>query len=380
MASDGGDSAYRLHNQDFLLTPALAIYPEFIRHNIETTLRLLGGHRKRWRPHVKTSKLALVMRMLVEAGMDRLKCATTLELLTACQVGAADVLLAFPATAPLARRASEIAEAYPNVRISVLVDDPLHLASLKGLRLGVFVDINPGMNRTGVPQERLDRIVSLVRSVGDMGLTFRGVHYYDGHLHGPELNDRVQRACEGYAQALRICEALGAEGFAIEEVITGGTPTFPAGLAFDGFAKAGLAHSVSPGTLVYNDATSLKQLPAEYGYKPAAVVVTRVVSHPREDVVTCDAGHKAVSADAGVPTCEVLGWPNLRPLRPSEEHLPLQVEDGSPVPKIGEVLYLLPRHICPSVNTFGHALIVKNGDVTGMERVDSRGREAPLKC
>src|SRR5256884_7118442 len=70
---------------------------------------------------------------------------------------------------------------------------------------------------------------------------------------------------------------------------------------------------------LYNDATSLAQLPARFAYQPAALVLTRLVSRPRGGVVTCDAGHKAVSADAGVPTCLVLGHRELTPLSPSEE-------------------------------------------------------------
>ena len=68
---------------------------------------------------------------------------------------------------------------------------------------------------------------------------------------------------------------------------------------------------------------SLAQLPGEHGYAPAVLVLTRVVSRPHSGIVTCDAGHKSVSADAGVPTCVVVGHPELVPLTSSEEHLPL---------------------------------------------------------
>ncbi|WP_423787656.1 hypothetical protein, partial [Klebsiella pneumoniae] len=80
---------------------------------------------------------------------------------------------------------------------------------------------------------------------------------------------------------------------------------------------------MSPGTIAYNDATSLAQLPGEYGLRPAVLVLARVVSRPRKGMVTCDAGHKAVSADAGIPTCAVVGHAELTPLSPSEEHLPM---------------------------------------------------------
>ena len=133
---------------------------------------------------------------------------------------------------------------------------------------------------------------------------------------------------------------------------------------------------VSPGTIIYNDFTSLAQLPESYGFRPAALIVSTVVSHPLPNVVTCDAGHKAVSADAGVPTCKILGHPDLTPLKPSEEHLPIE---GTAMPSIGDQLYLLPKHVCPSVNNFDDALIAVNGRVARIEPVSARGHEVALR-
>jgi D-serine deaminase-like pyridoxal phosphate-dependent protein len=152
----------------------------------------------------------------------------------------------------------------------------------------------------------------------------------------------------------------------------------PCSIAYPGFENASFLHRVSPGTVVYNDATSLTQFPAQYGYAPAALVTARVVSSPHHGIITCDAGHKAVSADAGVPTCVVVGHPELTPLSPSEEHLPLAVTEGANSPRVGDILYLLPRHVCPTVNNFDAALIVRNGLVESVEQVSARGHEGPL--
>src|SRR5438477_8345437 len=156
----------------------------------------------------------------------------------------------------------------------------------------------------------------------------------------------------GYERLLKVVSEIERQGTSVPEVITAGTPTFPCSLAYEGFRGQGFIHRVSPGTVVYCDATSLAQLPGKYGYRPAALVLTRVVSRPRMGTVTCDAGHKAVSADAGVPTCVVVGHPELTALSPSEEHLLMEVAAGAAAPGIGEELYLLPRHVCPTVNNF----------------------------
>ena len=372
------DRRYAIAGIEDALTPALVIYPDFVAANIEATLKLLAGDGDRWRVHIKTAKLGYTVRMLVERGVRNCKCATTLELLVACQSGAKDVLYAYPAMGANAGRAREIAEEFPEVRISALAESDGQVRQWSGSRVGIFLDINPGMNRTGIEQRDREQVVSLARAIADAGLEFRGLHYYDGQYGNVAESERRRETHRGYDRLLEIVGELERSGMSVGEVITAGTPTFPCSLSYEGFLGGDFVHRVSPGTIVYCDATSLQQLPAEYGYRAAALVVTRVVSQPHAGMITCDAGHKAVSADAGVPTCVVVGHPELTPLSPSEEHLPMAVAEGSAGPQIGDVLYLVPRHVCPTVNNFDCALLVRDGKVEAVEKVSARGREAPL--
>jgi len=372
------DQHYRASSLDDVLTPALLLYPEIVASNVARTLELLDGDANRWRVHIKTAKLGYTLRMLVERGIRHFKCATTLELLVACRSGAGDVLFAYPAVCANARRVREIAVQFPQLRISVLAENQQQVGQWRGSRVGVFLDMNPGMDRTGIEQNHSDKVVELCRTIGNLGLEFRGLHYYDGHYGGLELRERTVMAHAGYERFLDVVRELERSGMRVPEVVTAGTPTFPCALSYEGFRRGGFIHRVSPGTVVYCDATSLVQLPSDYGYRPAVLVLTRVVSQPRAGIVTCDAGHKAVSADAGVPTCVVVGHSELTPLSPSEEHLPMALREGAPGPRVGEVLHLLPRHVCPTVNNFDCALLVRDGEVKSVERVSARGREAPL--
>jgi D-serine deaminase-like pyridoxal phosphate-dependent protein len=373
--SDISLDSYRIEGVHQILTPALAIYPEIVDSNIAITLQLLGGDANRWRPHVKTSKLAFTMRRMVERGIANFKCSTSLELVTVCEAGARDVLLAYPVVGANARRVREISEQFGAVCISALVESEQQIKIWNGSRVGLFIDVNPGMDRTGIEQDRVDEIVRLARAIELAGLVFRGLHYYDGHLSSLELPERESVAHRGYDQLMTIVAALSGASLKVGEVITAGTPSFPCTLSYSRFNDAPFIHRASPGTVIYGDCSSLAQLPSEYGYRPAAVVVSTVVSHPSERRLTCDAGHKTVSADAGAPTCAVIGRPDLLSLKPSEEHLPVEVAPGAAIPAIGEILYLVPRHICPTVNNFDHAIIVAAGRITGVERVTARGRE-----
>jgi D-serine deaminase-like pyridoxal phosphate-dependent protein len=372
------DQSYGVSGIDDVLTPALVIYPDLVAANIERTIELLDGDASRWRVHIKTAKLGYTLRLLVERGVRNFKCATTLELLVACRSGASDVLLAYPAVGANARRAREIADQFPEVVISVLAENEGQLQQWRKSGVGLFLDVNPGMNRTGIEQNDGHKVLAMARAIADAGLEFRGLHYYDGQYGAVAEPQRTQAAHRGYDRLLEIVSELDRSGVRVPEVITSGTPTFPCSLSYDGFRRGQFVHRVSPGTVVYCDATSLQELPHGYSYRPAVLVMARVVSRPRAGIVTCDAGHKTVSADAGVPTCVVVGHPELTPLSPSEEHLPMAVAEGAPGPQIGDALFLLPRHICPTVNNFDDALLVRNGKVEGVEKVSARGREAPL--
>ena len=360
-----------------VLTPALLIHRDRVKENLEVTLRLLGGDASRWRPHVKTAKLGYVMRMLVEAGVQQCKCSTTLELLTACSAGMRDVLFAYPVVGANAARVREIATEYSDVTLSVLVENVSQVKQWQGTPIGIFIDINPGMDRTGIEEGHVRAIAEVAKSVAAIGLKLRGLHYYDGHLGASGLAERCMAAHSGYDRLMDIFGELSAEGIVIGEMVTSGTPTFPCAAAYERFAIAGCAHRVSPGTIVYSDMTSSNQLPQDFTYQTAAVVMTSVVSHPAPGVFTCDAGHKAVSADAGFPTCAVLGHPEYQPLAPSEEHLPIQVANGASLPDIGELLFLVPRHVCPTVNNFSDAVIVSGGRAVAIESVTARGHERP---
>jgi D-serine deaminase-like pyridoxal phosphate-dependent protein len=341
--------------------------------NIAATVRLAGGDPNRWRPHIKTVKSSAVLSRLAVQGVVNLKCSTTLELLLACRSGAADVLLAFPVVGANAARAAEIAREFTKTRVSVLIETPDHVAFWMRQNIGIFIDVNPGMDRTGISQDRIDAITALARSAGD---NFRGLHYYDGHMSAPDYAERERQAHQGYDRLLRIVQRLAEDGIPVGEVITSGTPAAPCAMSYPGFRNTTFIHRISPGTVVFNDLNSLKQLPG-YGYAPAAVVLSTVVSKPGTNFITCDAGHKSVSADSGVPTCAVIGRSGLTPLKPSEEHLPMEATAGTEAPAIGDQLYLLPKHICPSVNNFDEALFIVDGRIHSVEPIGARGHERP---
>ena len=345
------------------LTPVLVIHLDLVRENLRRMVAYAGGA-DRWRPHVKTTKLPEVWAEMARAGLRHFKCATTREARFLCEtlrqerVEGADVCVAYPLRRPALDILRGIAQAHRDVRMSVQCEDSDLVGSIPD-ELGVFVDVNPGMNRTGIPSADTDTILAVARGAESR---FRGVHYYDGHLHegGPEERRREVFAC--YERLVELVQLLREEGLAVEEIVTSGTPTFLHALDYPPFREIdGTMHRISPGTVVFHDLRSEQENP-NLELVPAAVIATRIVSHPAPDIATCDAGSKSIAAEAGDPCAFAIGRPGLVGLTPSEEHLPLRVADGAR-PARGEVVYLVPRHICPTVNLAEEALLVDGSDV-----------------
>ena len=371
------DSAYDLPSSltERVLTPALVVHLDRVRSNIARVIELAGGEPDRWRPHLKTTKMPEVWRELLAAGVRQFKCATTREaavLLTLLeQEGvAADLLVAYPLLGPALSRLGTLAQSHPSQRVSVLCEDLSVLESVPP-SLGIFIDVNTGMNRTGVPLAEGARIQALARA---SGARFRGLHAYEGHLHELDFERRRTAAFEEYERIVALVRELAGAGCAVPELVTSGTPGLLCALSWPEFGELeDCLHRVSPGTVVFHDLRSEQETP-ELRLAPAATVLTRVVSHPRQGIATCDAGSKALAAEAGDPVAYVLGHPELVATTPNEEHLPLRSTAGE-LPALGSLLHLVPMHVCPTVNLAETAILIEGRREARFISVQARAHE-----
>jgi len=374
----GLDARHYALPEDFgrrFLTPALVIYRDRVRSNLAWMKSRMGDDIRRWRPHVKTTKIPAVFEEIAGAGIRHFKAATTRETsqllatLRATGIEGPDVCLAYPLRGAALARLGDLAQMYSKARVSVLVEDLQVLDQLPP-KVDAFIDINPGMNRTGIPLDQRERIAQLVQGCGSR---LRGLHYYDGHLHSGTDAERRALAWAGYDGLMELHAYLGLAGRDLE-IITSGTPTFMHALAYPGFGDlAPSRQRVSPGTVVYHDLRSEEENP-KLMLSPAALIVAQVISHPTDDLATCDAGSKSIAAEAGDPCAAVLGRPEWVPETPSEEHLPLRVLRG-PLPARGSLVHLIPRHVCPTINLAEEAVIVEGGQVQDVVAVSARAHD-----
>jgi len=122
---------------------------------------------------------------------------------------------------------------------------------------------------------------------------------------------------------------------------------------------------------VYSDATSLTQLPEEWGYQPAAVVVSTVVSHPKANYLTAMPGTKQFrrTRDSDVRGGGTAGSIAAE----AERRTSADRSEGRSAAGDRRSAYLVPRHVCPTVNNFDEALIIEGNRVVGVEKVTGRG-------
>jgi D-serine deaminase-like pyridoxal phosphate-dependent protein len=398
------DYALPREEVDRLVSPALCVHLDKVRSNIATVLALCGGDPQRWRPHVKTTKMPAVWRELAAAGVTRFKCATPREAdvlartltETSEEDRGWDVLLAMSVTGPNLARFVEVAAAHPRVAFSVLVEDPSGVeavasalaAAPSAVALGAFLDLDCGMRRTGMALDAAEAggAERVADRCASLGVELRGLHMYDGHSASLPAGDGSRRRAmwREYDRLLALARAVeAARSCRLGELVTSGTPSLTASLAHPGLAASG-RHRTSAGTVVLHDLNGERSNP-DLELTPAAVVMARVVSRPAPGLATLDAGNKALAADMGDPCAFVVGRPRLAPMTPSEEHLPLDATaeeaaegDGAgarPALERGDEVYLVPRHVCPSVNLAESALIVDGGRIVGIEEVAARSHE-----
>jgi D-serine deaminase-like pyridoxal phosphate-dependent protein len=365
------DSRYSLNHPETLLSPSLLIFRPLVRRNLEAMLEMARGA-DRLRPHVKTHKMAEVVRLTEGLGIRKHKCATIAEAEMLAATGARDVLLAYPLVGPNVARLARLMRAYPQTTFRTLVDHPGSAQALShglervGKLLPVLIDLDVGMGRTGISPG--DEALALAREVARLpNLTLDGLSAYDGHIREADLDARRKAARPGIDQVLRLRDRMESEGLAVNRLVLGGTPTFPVHAGLD---EPGV--ECSPGTGTLHDASYATKFP-DLPFVPAAILLTRVISQPKPGRLCLDLGHKAVAADPPGARLTLLGVPDATLGGQSEEHLVVDTPHAAEFPP-GTPLLAIPMHVCPTCALHRQVYVIEDGELVGEWEVSARDR------
>jgi D-threonine aldolase len=287
------------------------------------------------------------------------------------QAGARDVVIAYQLVGPSIPRFVALCTAYPEAAFRPLVDDGVALKALSeqveaaGFTVEVLVDLDVGMGRTGIAPG--PAAVALYQEIDRLpGVAPGGLHAYDGHIRDRSLEQRNQSADAVYDSVAALRDELSSHGLPVRRLIMGGTPTFPCHAR-----KPDV--ELSPGTCFLHDWNYERMFP-DMRFHRAALLLGRVVSRTGEHSCTVDIGHKAVAADPDGPRGLAVNHEGFTPVKQSEEHWVFTAEQET-APALGELFYVLPTHICPTVALHEFAYAVgRDGEILGEWPITARRR------
>ncbi len=362
---------YEIANVEELDSPSIALYKDRLLFNIHKMKAMVGDDVSRLMPHVKTNKMPKVIALMISNGITRFKASTIAEAEIAAQEGANEVLIAHQLVGPKVERLASLIENYPKTVFSTLVDNIASAQRLNevalnnNLRIEIFIDINNGMDRSGIEMGAgLDELVLEVKSLN--GLYFRGLHVYDGHLRNSDFQKRKEEIEHGLKMVNTLYVQLKKEDPNCQ-LICGGTPSFTAHLLEE-------SRICSPGTCLFWDWGYGDNM-EEQEFKYAALLVTRVISKPKNGIITLDLGHKGVASENPIDSrVRFLNLSDYELLSQSEEHGVLRVKDWDKI-AVGDVFYGVPYHICPTINLYDEVAVIENGKKVDTWQITARKRK-----
>ncbi|MGN6533200.1 MAG: D-TA family PLP-dependent enzyme [Ginsengibacter sp.] len=365
---------YKLNDPDEIDSPALLIYKDRVAQNIQTMISI-AADAKRLVPHIKTHKMAEIVKMQLNAGISQFKCATIAEAEMLSEAEAKNILLAYQLNFAKAKRFIALIKKYPHIHFASLIDNVdsakmlNDLFAKENLKAIVFIDVDAGMHRTGIAPEQILDLFFQIQTFPN--LQFEGLHVYDGHIREADFELRKKQCQKAFEKVNAVKQEIMANSdLQHVKIIAGGTPTFTV-------HALNKEVDCSPGTCLLWD-YGYDQLLAEQPFEFAAVLMTRIISKPAPGLITTDLGHKSVAAEN--PINKRIFFLNLSDYEvksQSEEHLVVQVNDWENL-HVGDVLYGIPYHICPTVALYDEAVVVENGDVIDTWNVVARKKKITI--
>ena len=361
---------YKIQNVETVDSPSIALYLDHLKFNVKEMIDLVNGDVARLMPHIKTNKMPKVMEFLLNSGITNFKASTIAEAEIAAEAGAKSVLIAHQLVGPKIDRFLDLIKNFPNTQFSTLIDNVDSAAILNqkaqenNVSVPIYIDINNGMDRTGIEIGiGLDQLMDFLE--GCQRLIFKGFHVYDGHLRDSDFsvrNEKIESDLENVTKYFNTQK----EKYPDAQMICGGTPSFTS-------HKMQESRITSPGTCVLWDWGYGDKL-TEQNFKYATLLVTRIISKPTQGIITVDMGHKSVGAENPIDKrVKFLNIENYELLSQSEEHGVIKVADWDKW-KVGDVLYGVPYHICPTINLHDEVSVIENGMKTATWEITARKR------
>jgi D-serine deaminase-like pyridoxal phosphate-dependent protein len=343
-------------------TPAVVVDLDIVERNIARVQALCDDAGLANRPHIKTHKSPVIAAMQRQAGARGITCQKIGEAEVMAAAGHDDILISYNILGE--HKLGRLGALLGQARVTVAADHPTVVAGLPraaeiaGRELDVVVECDTGRKRAGVTS--VAEAVALARDIASRpGLSFAGFLLYPPETALAETQAFLDAATAGIREA----------GLVPRVVSSGGTPN----LAHLGELTGVTEHRA--GTYVFNDRMMLAAGVATLA-DCALTVYASVVSRAEADRGILDAGSKTLTSDTGGLDGHglILEHPQARIGRFAEEHGFLDLSACNDRPAVGDVVRIVPNHVCVVVNMVDRLVTVRGGEIVGELPVQARGR------
>lgn len=359
---------------DTIPTPALVIDETIADRNLQNMQNYVNAHGLNLRPHIKTHKSLLMAKKQLALGAKGLTVAKVGELevmATICD----DILLAYPALDPA--RTHRIAKVAQKITVRVAVDskeavDQLASAARDaGVTIGILVDFDAGMRRTGLLTK--EQTLGLAQYIlATKGVRHDGLFCYPGHISQTNPAEMTLALQAVNDQLLAILDLWKQHNISALIVTGGSTPAAKLAHVITAYTE------VRPGTYIY-----YCRLPAQNKRCSfddiAATVLATVVSMPEPDRCVLDVGGKGLTYDRWTSEPGPLNFGTLREISGayisglSEEHAVVNLANASVKPILGQRVNIYMNHVCPCVNLYDQGWLIKADRSVEPLKIDARG-------
>ncbi|MEH7235858.1 alanine racemase [Bacillus sp. JJ1562] len=354
-------------------TPALVLNLDVMEKNLRRMSMLAKESGIKLRPHIKTHKSPYIALKQIEYGAAGITVAKLGEAEVMSRHGIKEILVAYPIIGEKKLERLKVLAKEVNIITSldsVEVGEGINRVGAElGKEMQVYVEVNTGLNRVGKDQENTVELIE--RLAGFEYVTIKGLMTHAGQSYKTKNKEQLQEISVQEGEYLVATQRLVKEklGIDIPEISVGSTPT-----SYIGHQVAGVTE-MRPGTYVFNDGT-LIELGLIDEKDCALTIVSTVVSKPDRNRVIVDAGSKTLSSDKGgfnqgfglVKNKDVyVSWL-------SEEHGVIESMDVGANIQIGEVVEIIPNHVCPTVNLANELIGYRKGKIERFIQVEARGK------
>jgi D-serine deaminase-like pyridoxal phosphate-dependent protein len=343
-------------------TPAHVIDLDIVERNIARLQSACDAAGIANRPHIKTHKSPVLAAMQITAGAKGITCQKLGEAEVMADGGMDDILISYNILGE--EKLGRLGKLATRVKMTVSADNPAvvdglpRAAEIAGRPLDILVECDTGRERAGVVTSA-EAVELAQRIAAQPGLAFAGFLMYPPETAFPETQAFLDVATAG----------VRAAGLNPRVVSSGGTPN----VAHLGKIKGVTEHRA--GTYIFNDRMMMAAGAASLEDCALSIYAT-VVSRATPERGILDAGSKTLTSDTGGLDGFglILEYPKARIARFAEEHGFLDLAACDQRPQVGEVVRIIPNHVCVTVNMVDRYIVLRGGEIIGELPVAARGR------